>query len=464
MRMLHVPQIVTSHVASESDVYDHLCIRAATAEFCKSFHYFWLRRGDEGKFNEQDNLVPLFEDIPQLGFYAQMAAVDLRRMVELFSWQKGCYPVDVIWTSRAGIAALLPLALGDAAGQYMPPVVITEPRVYGPGEEGHNLADPRQLAVRAAGYATCFGLYWSSWEKEGALSAAEMYCKPGVLKEWDERSFVVDALVGLDEAYLEAKRRDDRKRVVFAGRLNSNKKWREVVDAYAKVLMSRDAGDVEVWVHAGTGAFGKIGDPKMHRWHKTSEKLPREEYWKLLGSSHVGAYWSHDEGANVTVQEMILAGVVMILPRRDWVRRLFWPHRYPFVVDKMSELPAVIDWVLDHYEEASNKLEDIRAMIQRERSWEPFVRKFGRLFEAVSKVPKPAPYRTFRRILQKVANGRTAVPFSQMLMATGSWRVSGPSLSEVRSMMACYQSVRDLDDMSGPDPILRVEEGGGEGK
>lgn len=458
MRVLFIPQITALEVAAESDKYDLDCILRALRAIEPTFAYWWLRQDDARRVAEKPGEMALFREL-SIGFYAQMAAVDLHGLVDLFSWQQGIYPIDVVFTSRAGVAPLLSMALADVGGQYAVPVVITEPRVYGPGERGHNEVHPMQLALRAAGYATCFGIYWSAWERQMALEAAALYCAPAVVKAAEERSFVVDALVDADELGPSTWRKAGPKRLLWAGRINQNKRWEEVIEAYARVLQSRSDG-VEVWVHAGTGAFGKLA-PAQHRWHVTSERLSREAYLDLLRSSHVAAYLSHDEGANVTTQEMLAAGIVLALPKRPWVERLFYPLTYPFTVSRADELPGLLDWLLDHYEEALAALSPVRELIARERSWPAFLAKFRRLYEALWRVRRPGAFRVFREMAyaefrrrRRHRNGPVAVPFSslrQQLTSSSGW----PELTEARGAYACYQAIRDLDDMTAPDPLLR---------
>lgn len=446
-----IPQIVTSEIAAESDKYSFDCIIKALREVGPSFFYMWLRRVDEGKVAEPPGTMNLYDDM-DMGFYPMMAAVNLGRLVDLFSWQRGLYPVDVVYTSRAAIAPLISLALADMSGLYPVPVVLTEPRVYGPGEVGHNQSNPTQLALRAAGYVTCFGMYWSKWERDAAFAAAAQYMTPAALKEMEKRAFVVDALVDVSQVR-PTRQAQSKPRLLFAGRLNSNKKYKQVISAYAKVLMSRQ--DVEVWVHSGTGAFTKL-DPADARWHRTSERLPRSLYWDLLGSAHVGAYLSHDEGANVTTQEMLASGIVLALPRRPWVEKLFHPLVYPYTVSGPAQLPALLDWLLDHYDEAHAVLTPFRELIVRERSWPAFKAKFQRLHEAVVQVRRPVPFRVFRTVVREVIGD--GMPFSSAMRLFPGWQKGAPWFSEIRGMMACYRAVRDWDDYAAADPMLRRKE------
>jgi len=463
MRVLMIPQISTGEVAAESDKFSHDCIIRALRAIEPTFVYWWFRRIDQRRMNGDDpGELRLFRERDQ-GFYTQLASADIASLQDLFSWQTGAYPIDAVFTSRSGVAPLLSLALSTVTCQYAVPVVLTEPRVYGPGEVGHNVVNATQLAIRAMGYAVCFGIYWSKWEKESALNAASQYVTPGVLKGWDERSFVVDALVdtrGADGMISKAGR---TKRLLFAGRLNSNKRFEEVVKAYSRVLMARE-GDVEAWVHSGTGAFNKLKPSGQHTWHRTSEKLAREDYWRLLGTSHVGAYLSGDEGANVTVQEMLACEIAMVLPDKPWVEKLFWPLKYPFLVKQPRDLPQMLDWLLDNWVSANARLAPFRELIEKERSLISFQGKFQRVFDAISDAKKPSAYRFFRKVTENIGRkqGRRKIPFSTLLQVTAQGRNEMPKVAVLKATYACYQAVRDLDDMTCGDPHIVMEDKNGE--
>lgn len=466
MRALFIPQIVAAAFQSESDIYGHTMILRAMAERGPYWAYMWVRESDTRFVDDVDRekRITYFFEEPENSFYQQMAFVDLARLQTLFSWQNGMYPVDVVFTSRAGIAPVMSMALG-VGSDYVMPVVIIEPRVYGPGEHGHNKVHPVQLAVRAAGYASCYGVYWSKHEKRMALDAASLFCSPALLKDWDERSIVADVPVMVNELVHGVKKDVKRKRLIFAGRLNANKRWKDVLDAYVKVAISR--GDVEIWVHSGTGVYGKLSKVDKERalnWHRVTERLPADEYWSLLGSAHAGAYYSKDEGANITIQELIMAGVVMVLPDKPWVKHLFEPLSYPFVVKSAQDIPVLLDWILDHYSDAQRAIAPIREFIQRERSWNAFTQKLEPLWEMLEKHPRPKPFHMYRRVAENLIRERGYVAFRDVLAVTANWRKGTPARLYPRAMYAGYQAVRDMDALDDAEPVLmevtRDEEAG----
>lgn len=454
MRALFLPQVSASELSAESDIAMHRVIMEALDRREPGRYWLWARQMDEGvQIGKADML---YEDPKTLrSFYTLMATADLHRLYELFSWQSGLHPIDAVFTSRAVVAPVIGLALGCGNGLWHPPVVITEPRTYGPGDmTPHNVVTADQMAGRAAGYATCYGLYQSSWDRKQAFDAASLYVQPAVMELWDKRAFVCDFPVGMpDKPPAVADRPMKPKRLIFAGRLNSNKQWQEILEVFGSVMSSRD--DVEVWVHAGTGAFSKLHDVTSHRWHATSEKLPYDEYVDLLRQAHVGMYWSRDEGANVTVQELIANGVVMVLPKRPWVEHLFPGMVYPFLASTVTAAKALVDWIVDNFDDAFRQLTPFREWIEQERSFAHFEGQFARLVEALEAHPKPQPYRVYRQMVLESMD-EEGVSWTMMRQLNTDYKNSGSAQRRARAALyACYRSVRDLDDLQTADVWLR---------
>lgn len=455
MRVLMIPQIVVGEVAAESDYYYHKSYMRALLELEPCWFYVWLRAKDEKRLPNDRNCTYFCEDLA-LNFYNQMGVWG-GRLVENFHRVFGRYPVDLIISSRAGAAAGLSIGLADR--QYMPvPTLISEPHVYGRNEPSHNKVSFHDAVIRGAGYAVSLGIYHSRWEKQSAINCAAEFLAQSVLKWMDENMIVVDDLVDIPPVETRTEP-PKRKRVIFAGRLNENKRWPTVMRAYADVLMARS--DLEVWVHAGTGLFNKLRKDKNKqanfRWHRASERLPYDEYLDLLRTSHVGAYWSHDEGVNISVLEMLLSGVVMVLPNRPWVEKLFWPLTYPFIASKPEEIAPMVDYLLDHYLEGYRQLEPIRKQTIERHGWPTFLSKFRQVYDRVKQMEQPGPYRKFReRVLELMKDTQEPLSFWTAVEAMGMqhyWH--HPGMVKYSSMYACYQSVRDMDDMQGPEPMLR---------
>ena len=453
MRCLFVPRIITAELAAESDwsIYRSIIDMLSARE--PSFFYAWLRRGDEDAANLWEN-VEYFAEETQLQFYAQSAGAVTGRLFELFNRQSGPYPVDAVFTSRAG---LVPSLMNGLAHTPDHPVtcVVMDPHVYVPGAAAHDLVTELGAAPRALGYALGLGVYYSDWEREEAMRCVDLWLSPAARRLADERSFVCPVGVDVPADALDRRPKQDRKRILFCGRLNTNKRWADILDAYAKVAMKRD--DMDVWVHAGTGAFKKLDGPGKSapnaKWHHTTERLPlRSDYHKLLATASVAAYGSDDEGANATVLEMLAWGIGLALRSRTWVKKLFWPLEYPFQYKTFKELPELLDWMLDNEDEVRRRLTPIREMIQAKHGVGAWESGWGHVFDAVADENKKyAPSPLFR------AKGWADILFEEedeislaSLLAAGNWTQGQPGRPQraalAFSRYAAYRGVEALDD------------------
>jgi len=449
VRLLLIPQVVTSELAAESDVAGYREMIGYFDRFADNWYYLWTKRQHEGKGLPERNVTTMFEEVDFMTFYGQMASVT-GRLFELFNRIGGMYPVDGVLTSRAGLVPSLIMGLSTEPSVPVP-VVTMEPRVYAPGNVAHNQVTDVDAAARAVGYALAtVGVYWSEWELEAAVDAVSMWMSRAAEERVRERGVVVPHPVEVPDRL--AVRDGSRKTLAFVGRLNPNKRWRDVLSAYAKVVMAR--GDTDVWVHSPTGLSHLDGD-LIGVWHRATERLPeRSDYLKLLDRVHVAAYASRDEGMNVTVMEMLAHGVVMVLPNAPWVMKLFHPLEYPFTFKSIREMTAMVDMALDRYDDWIVQLEPVREMIRRRFSDQAAEAAWKTVWDRIqSEVSKVEPIRMFRSDLEQVG-GR--LRFDTMLDVSGVGKHARPEMRRVFSNYAAYRAVADLDLYNDPMPILEL--------
>lgn len=454
MRALLVPRLISTDAQYDSDFISHKFIAEGVKKLePDSFFYFWLDIRHEGKVKLPSYYGLFFEEC--IRSWNQQVAASVGRLVEIFNRQFGVRPVDAIFTGRAGLAPMLSVSLANLNGPPVP-TVIMEGKVFaldaGPS---HSQVNYTETVLRAAGYATCLCMYLSEFEKRDALNAISMFLAPAAVKFADDNGYVVELPVSswVEHRTFAAGR---KKQLLFAGRLNTNKRFKEVLEAYGKVLMTRK--DVTVWVHSGTGIMKKL-HPEDSRWHQASERLPIKDYKKLLADSDAGAYMSIDEGLNATVLEMVLNGISMVLSKRPWVEKLFWPMQYPFVAAE-SKVPQTLDWILDNLEEAYNLLTPIRAFIAEKYNQDNFERKLARVIEAIGEYTQPIPFATFRDVVMMILKkqNRSSISFSSLYASLPtSWR-NKPRIANFRGTYNMYQSVRDLDDMKSAIPLITPTE------
>jgi len=444
-----IPQVVTSELAAESDAYSYSQIIDFALSRGDAWFYVWSKTAHADGV-PWPNTTMFADEMNNVTFHQQMMAFS-GRLYELFNRQTGQYPVDAVFTSRAGLVPQLMGGLATHPDKPVP-VVTLEPRVYGEGAIAHHDVTELDAAVRAMGYALGIKVFWSEFEQDEALRTVGQWLSPGAVDRAEKTSFIVPQLVDPPDVQT---RPTDRHRLMFVGRLNPNKQWPKVLEAYGKVLMTRN--DTEVWLHAGTGAIKKL-DPADSRWFKTTEKIAsHDEYLRTLAGTDVSVYASRDEGVNVTVLELLALGVVMLLPDRPWVRKLFHPMEYPFVWSDWKSLPAYIDYALDNKETMKAKLAPIRAMIKKrygKRSWED---AWGRVFSEIEEW-------NIRNGLDEIRNLRRdaeqlLAPFKNMSLQTlimaSPIMKQPPWKKRLFSTYAAYLTVREFDDYSQALPYLK---------
>lgn len=252
MRALLIPQVVGGELTAESDFYGYRQIMEMLPKYEPSFCYLWVRGRDENVPRLWPNVEVFAEATQSQTFYQQMVAVT-GRLFEMFNRISGPYPVDAVFTSRAGLVPALMLGLATTAEQPVP-VVLLEPRVYAPGSVSHNNVTWLDSAARSLGYAMAFGAYWSEHERDEAFRCIEAWLSPAALQEAKDRAFVIPYVVDVPIDALDRRKKGPvwsvaeaglhKKRLLFCGRLNANKKFETVIRAYGKVLMGREDVDV----------------------------------------------------------------------------------------------------------------------------------------------------------------------------------------------------------------------------
>lgn len=448
MRALLIPQVSALSLASESDFYTHRMLVDLLTDYETSHCYMWLRSRDDGFRPSWPNVSVFPEETNWMTFYQQMSSTT-GRLFELFNRISGPYPVDAVFTSRAGLVTSLMVGL-SAEMEKPVPVVVCEPRIYAPGRMSHNQVTLLDAAARSLGYAFGWTVAWSESEKQEALTCVDTFLKGGLVKQAEERIRVIPYRVDVPD--IENRPDGDRKLLLFSGRLNTNKKWSRILEAFQMLYETRR--DVEVWVHSGTGAYAKL-DPDQAKWHRTSERFAdRADYRNLLRRASAGAYASLDEGSNATVQELVAVGVPMALPDRPWVRKLFDPFEYPFVWRNRRQLVGMLSWILDNEDEARAMIQPASNLIRERASQSEWEWQWRELLDQIRvENDRVRPIDRFRAEVDALLETREEVSFNVALshspvmknadMVKGRWR---PGRRRIFSNYAAWRAVEDLDD------------------
>mgnify|MGYP001607904446 CR=1 FL=1 len=117
----------------------------------------------------------------------------------------------------------------------------------------------------------------------------------------------------------------------------------------------------------------------------------------------------------------------------------------------------MLDWVLDNLDECRVRLQPIKEMIVSRNSWPAFKRKMQKVLDALPEWPSGKTYKVFRQIVLQLIErgGSRQISLQPVFEATKPWRKWPLAM---KSTYACYQAVRDMDDMSSAIPLLIAKE------
>jgi len=277
--------------------------------------------------------------------YASDQATISSEVYELFNPVNGKYQVDAFWTSRSPVAANLKRLL-DYNGQTAVPVYLVEMWV----QEYAKLTD-LDHKLRAVSYSECVTLFQSEREKKIALDSCRKYLAPA---EFIKAEGLARVRSGGINAHRIAKLADstpkfDTQTLLFAGRLNSNKHWKDVLEVYQDLF--RMGHDIEIKVLSGsaepTEHFDKV---------EVVKPLGYAEYLEFLCKCHVSVSMSREEGFSFGLLEQMCTGNPVLLPDTWWAWDLAGSKDYPFLYKNKKELYALLTWVLRNYADARTRM------------------------------------------------------------------------------------------------------------
>lgn len=369
MRYAVLPLIPTSrYVKSESDflVYEHLILEAERTRNA----YFYLCLTEKQKPFVQswnrNNVTFLYnKEIDQ--FYSQQSNVP-PNFIELFNPLLGQHYVDCILTSRSGAAALMSKLLWDKRVKLPEiAIIIIEPKVI-EWESTHNAICPQDLLLRAAGYAVSCNLFATERERKLAEKLCKEYLSPAMALNAMKNSHVIPLGIRCDEidSFVQSVPKAEKFTLFFGGRLTANKQWQKVLADYEKFFSF--GRDLDLVVCAPLGSTSLFKAERWGTWGEINLGLPRKNYLEKLASCHVSMSNSLEEGFTVGIVEQIYAGLVVLLPRRDWAVSLLGDaaRYYPFFYDGGHENAyTMLKYVYENYEEARTRMMSVKQYIRK---------------------------------------------------------------------------------------------------
>lgn len=366
MRVLAIPMCSSvGNIRSESDyrIYEDIVLQTKDKDI---FWYLVLPKGHGLKDGELGPKCKIVEGDKIVDFYRQQMQLD-GCVPELFG-ENGQYQVDGILTSRIGYGTMMRQRFySKMLGESLFPVMVIEPKVSD-FKVTHNTVEREELLIRSMSYTMAYTLFGTPREKDLAINCAKRFLTPSLLVEIDKRSRPFALWVDTDELD-EAKARvgkRDKYTLFFGGRLNTNKRWDEILVFYEKFKAFGRNVDIVVCAPLGTGG-GVVGNLKEVKFH---QNLPRKEYVDLLVSCHQCMMFSDEEAFTIGCIEQLYSGQIMILRKREWVKGLIldmWDW-YPFLVDNADQAQAMIRQIHEDYAGAQKKMEKVREFIKEKFS------------------------------------------------------------------------------------------------
>jgi glycosyltransferase involved in cell wall biosynthesis len=262
-------------------------------------------------------------------------------------------PIDFIFTNRKHIAhALVTPSYDFRIKRHMVPVILD---VLKAGLQTHDVVSPELLKYEAMSYAAVDRIIFSTdKERSYGITIAKRHLAPSLVREVEQKSVVIadgisDVLTEIspttDQLVKRLRKPKDPLRVVFAGRMNPNKRPEKIFDvmrplyALHNIKLSlvtqsfsvpkhkKEWQDVPCFLTDSISGVGK-------------ERFLRE----VVAKSDLFLNASLYEGYIVTVAEAIYAGVPVLLPRRPWSLSLVGEN-YPFFYETKEQMYGLVSLI-----------------------------------------------------------------------------------------------------------------------
>jgi len=326
----------------------------------QAFTYMILPEFAKAQVRAEPGIRYIFEG--PFGIYQDSMVDTPASFLTLFNPRNGRYPIDIAITSRGTYGAILQRSLREARGGMSVPLVLDESMPADFGWGANPMIDWTELASRAISYSVVAHTFFDTErEKKVALSGCRRVLAVPLLKDLDKKMTALPygfSSECVDKAVEGVVKKE--KFTLFAGaRLNLDKQWREIIDAYNRFFaFGRDVG---IQVCCPANAKNPIRElVKTNEAIQIKAECPQEEFLREAAASHVVLNTSKVEGFSVGIAQQLYVGLVMILPKADWVKELLQDRYgdYPFLYDggKMDQADALLRHVHENYEECKEQV------------------------------------------------------------------------------------------------------------
>jgi len=491
MRILVIPHVASKNLEGES-------VALVFAEYMKSikkyaekngekvWFYVVLPRGVTGEkiYEDVGNTTVVFENRRLKQFYTEIDAVDVDTL-ELFGARTGIYPVDAVITSKTGFALMMTKYLSDfryaqeSLDYLRIPVVIIEDRAFG-RKNTHNLVDGVEFMLRAMSYATHYTVFMDEFEFEEAYDASKQYLSKAMLRRFMKHAIMYPGVRCREiDRIIHGVKKREKFTLFWGGRISAQKRPGFVLDVYNRFYeLGYDVDIIVTTPHEADVKTDVI--PKALRRNskiKVLYNVSREEYLKLLASSHVFLSGSLYEGFTIGHTEAGYTGVPVIVPNRPWSRLIFGSD-YKLMYDPRSEKEAlaVLIWCYENYDECveiSRKTrERIRELFDAEKTHEILYNVVKKAYTetVLDNIDQLIIGRGIKEVLDTVisearSRGYDKISLRMLIMLMKKYmRVSNrwtdPRLG-MPSMWALYQYIKNVlgyrDTCDSEEPVFNIE-------
>jgi glycosyltransferase involved in cell wall biosynthesis len=315
-------------------------------------------------------------------------------------------------------------------------------------------------------------LFATEREKKLAEKLCKEYLSPAMIYNAMKNSHVIPLGIRCDEIdqYVLNRQADDKFTLFFGGRLTANKQWQKVLADYEKFFSF--GRDLNLVVCAPLGSTSLSKAEHWGTWGEINLGLPRKEYLEKLVSCHVSMSNSIEEGFTVGLVEQIYAGLVVLLPRRDWAEGLLGgaAKSYPFFYDGSHEAAYVaLKWVFENYDTARAQMEETRRYIRENYDFSIVSRRTFDVIERyvleLQKRVKRTESEEFRKLIDRVIEiSGKEISFERFMEKVKSYTTGDVSGAERNyrsgfpSRWQIYQYLMQRgyrDNYQFPNPVLR---------
>ena len=279
-----------------------------------------------------------------------------------FNPRDGKYPVDIAISSRGAFGAILQRSLREARGGMRIPLVLDESMPVDFGWKANPMIDWTELASRCISYSMVSHVFFDTErEKSVAMSGCRRVIASNLLKDIGKNMTALPygfSSEFVDETVKGVKKKD--KFTLFIGaRLNLDKQWRDIIDAYNRFYSF--GHDVNIQICSPSNAKNAERElVKTNAAISIFTECPQPDFLREAASSHVVLNTSKIEGFSVGIVQQLYIGLIMLLPRLDWVKGLLKEKYddYPFLYDdgEMEQAQSLMLEIFEDYEGSKKKI------------------------------------------------------------------------------------------------------------